>query len=81
MTNKERIDLLNKEKNLSKEDWITLIESYTYEDMAYASEIARKIAISHFGKKVYFRGIIEFTNICKNNCYYCGIRCENRRVL
>lgn len=38
-----------------------------------ASFIARKI----YGNKVYVRGIVEFTNFCKNNCRYCGIRAEN----
>lgn len=33
-----------------------------------------------FGKKIYMRGLIEFTNYCRNNCYYCGIRRENSRV-
>lgn len=30
-----------------------------------------------YGNKVYLRGLIEFTNYCRNNCYYCGIRCGN----
>ena len=32
---------------------------------------------THYGDKVYLRGLIEFTNYCKNNCYYCGIRAGN----
>jgi len=32
------------------------------------------------GDAVYLRGIIEFSNICKNNCWYCGIRCDNTSV-
>jgi biotin synthase len=32
------------------------------------------------GKKVYFRGLIEFSNVCANNCYYCGIRKGNKAV-
>ena len=31
----------------------------------------------NYGNKVYCRGLIEFTNYCRNNCYYCGIRCGN----
>ena len=31
----------------------------------------------YYGDKVYIRGLIEFTNYCKNNCYYCGIRAGN----
>jgi len=42
--------------------------------------LARQIAKECFGNKVFFRGIIEFTNICKNNCYYCGIRCANAKA-
>ena len=80
MTNRERIDLLNREKNLSREDWVELIRTQCAEDREYAAELARELAVSVFGKKIYFRGIIEFTNICKNNCYYCGIRCANRNV-
>lgn len=33
-----------------------------------------------FGKKIYIRGLIEFTNHCRNNCYYCGIRRDNSNI-
>ena len=33
--------------------------------------------MQQFGKQIYFRGIVEFTNYCKNDCYYCGIRRSN----
>lgn len=35
----------------------------------------------YYGRKVYTRGLIEFTNYCKNNCYYCGIRGANRHAV
>ena len=41
---------------------------------------AQKTAQSIYGNRVYIRGLIEFTNYCKNNCYYCGIRCENKHA-
>ncbi|MDR3122839.1 MAG: [FeFe] hydrogenase H-cluster radical SAM maturase HydE, partial [Treponema sp.] len=41
---------------------------------------AREIRSSYYGRDVYFRGLIEFSNYCKNHCYYCGIRGDNRRV-
>ena len=34
----------------------------------------------YYGNKVYMRGLIEFTNFCKNNCYYCGIRRDNKNA-
>lgn len=74
------IDKLKKEKHLSHEEWVMLLENYTSEDAAYAAEIAGELAKERFDKKIFFRGIIEFTNHCKNDCYYCGIRCSNRKV-
>lgn len=41
---------------------------------------ARAVREEYYGKKVYMRGLIEFTNYCKNNCYYCGIRAENSKL-
>lgn len=38
---------------------------------------ADKLRRQYYGNKVYIRGLIEFTNYCKNNCYYCGIRAGN----
>lgn len=34
----------------------------------------------YYGDEVFIRGLIEFTNYCKNNCYYCGIRRDNRKI-
>ena len=41
-------------------------------------EEALRIRRQYYGDKVYIRGLIEFTNYCKNNCYYCGIRRDNK---
>ena len=41
---------------------------------------ARETAESVFGKKIYIRGLIEFSNHCKNDCRYCGIRRSNRNI-
>ena len=80
MTNIQRIDLLNQEHVLEKREWIQLFSTFTPEDAAYAKSLSRTITDAHFGKTIYFRGIVEFSNICKNDCYYCGIRCSNRNV-
>ncbi len=41
------------------------------------AEYARKTAHRYYGNKVYTRGLIEFSNYCRNDCYYCGIRRSN----
>ena len=78
MKNKELIEKLNKEHSLSFEEWEQLLSTYTKEDYEYATNLAREIAVDVFGKKIYFRGIIEFSNFCKCDCYYCGIRKSNK---
>ena len=80
MTNTELINRLNTEKNLTRAQWVQLIGSFTPDDRAHAADIARETSVSIFGKNIFFRGIVEFTNYCKNNCLYCGIRRDNREV-
>ena len=80
MTNKQLIETLNREHRLEENQWVQLFGSYTKEDLEFAMDLAREITVSRFGKRIYFRGIVEFTNICKNDCYYCGIRCSNHKV-
>ena len=41
---------------------------------------ANTVKTSTIGNRVYLRGLIEFSNICSKNCYYCGIRRENQAV-
>ena len=77
-TTKTLIQKLNQEKQLTKAEWIYLIENRDEETAKYLFELARSIQIRHFGNKIYTRGLIEFTNYCKNNCLYCGIRRDNR---
>jgi len=43
-------------------------------------EAADRVRKSIYGNKVFIRGLIEISNYCKNNCYYCGIRCGNKNV-
>ncbi len=71
------INQLEEKKQLSKEDFLTLITELGEEDWNYLRERGRKVALKHFGNRIYTRGLIEFTNYCKNDCYYCGIRRSN----
>lgn len=80
MNNKDLILQLKEEHNLPLHAWQTLISTHTAEDAQCAADTAREIAVSHFGNKIFFRGIIEYTNNCRNNCYYCGIRRGNTEL-
>ncbi len=64
---------------VNREELIYLLENYE-EVFDYAREKARKIALSHFGNKIYIRGLIEISSYCKNDCYYCGLRCSNKNA-
>ena len=77
---KTLIEKLNREHSLTYEEWVHIFEHYTEDDSRYAKDLAREIAVSNFGKRIYFRGIVEYSNICKNDCHYCGIRCGNKKV-
>ena len=72
------IDRLEKEEFLEREEWITLLSAYGDEELRnYAAQKARTVAQAVFGTDIYVRGLIEFSNYCKNDCYYCGIRRSN----
>ena len=74
------IDKLNKEHALDKEEWIQVIDGYTPEIAANVFEKARVWQEKYYGKQIFVRGLIEMTNYCKNDCYYCGIRRSNRNA-
>lgn len=77
---KNLIQKLRKTQELSKIEWIQLIEGRTPELAEYLFEQAREVREEHYGKDVYIRGLIEFTNYCKNDCLYCGIRKSNQNA-
>jgi len=77
---KELIDKLYETNNLSPEEFKILIDNRTPELAQYLFEKARIVAIGNYGYDVYIRGLIEFTNYCRNDCFYCGIRKSNCNV-
>ncbi|MBR5635589.1 MAG: [Pseudobutyrivibrio sp.] len=79
------LDKLNREHSLELEEYQFLLENINPDLMNLAAEYARKYQNQYYGNKVYIRGLVEFTNYCRNNCYYCGIRrgnnnCERYRL-
>ena len=83
MTSKNYISLVSKleqTQDLSHEEFASLLEA---DSSALCDELARRaraVREKYYGKDVYVRGLIEFTNYCRNNCYYCGIRRDNGKA-
>lgn len=67
-----------KDTDITKEEWIELLQCAEDPDTVQGlAQEAVRIRKQYYGDKVYVRGLIEFTNYCKNDCYYCGIRRSN----
>jgi len=77
---KQLIDKLEQEHCLTKENYVRLMQNTSPELTEYLFQKARDIRHRIYGHDVYIRGLIEFTNYCKNDCLYCGIRRSNRNA-
>jgi len=72
------IEKLQKNRSLSLSEYRFLIENRTDGLSLHLASLARAEKEKHYGKAVFIRGLIEITNICKNDCLYCGIRKSNK---
>ena len=77
LKNTKLIDKLEKTRILSTKEFVSLLSTYTDVDRAYAAHRASGVSKATFGNTIFLRGLIEITNYCKSNCFYCGIRREN----
>lgn len=73
------IDKLCRERKLSLQEYQALVEGYSPSAAEYAAAKAVEIRKKIYGNKVFIRGLIEISNICRNDCYYCGIRKSNKK--
>lgn len=72
------IETLRTQRDLSDEELIALITRESDDkDLFAAADAVRR---EHYGTDVFLRGLIEFTNVCQNDCYYCGIRKSNAQA-
>lgn len=78
---RDLIDQLRNRQTLAEEEWITLLEARTESCAQYLFEQARQVRQEYYGHDVYLRGLIEISNYCKNDCYYCGIRKSNQKAV
>ena len=74
------VDRLAESHILSREEFCFLLDNIEPEQDGYLYGKARKQALASYGNRVFVRGLIEFTNYCKNDCYYCGIRRSNQKA-
>ena len=73
------IEKLNNTHSLNKDEALQLIkQGAQHKNLLFA--LAQKTAQKSFGRQIFVRGLIEFTNYCKNDCYYCGIRRSNKNA-
>ena len=72
------IDKLALTHSLTLSEYEYLIENRTQESADRLRELAVSARREVYGNSVYIRGLIEISNICKNDCIYCGIRCSNK---
>lgn len=74
------IDRLERKEMLTRTELSALLDDGSAETAEYLFARARAVRERHYGRDVYIRGLIEFTNYCKSDCLYCGIRRKNGRA-
>lgn len=76
---KKTVDALHKNGSLADDELAALLCSGEYDEYLFSK--ADEVRRQYYGADVYIRGLIEFTNYCKNDCFYCGIRCGNKNAV
>lgn len=75
------LDLIKKAEELhqlTRDEIVSLLNSNEYDKELF--EAADRVRKKYVGDEVHLRGLIEFTNICKRNCLYCGLRAQNSNI-
>ena len=72
------IEKAENEHSLCEEELAELLTSSAAEEPLAAA--ADRVRRKYVGDGVHLRGLIEFTNICRRSCFYCGLRRENERA-
>ena len=65
---------------MQKKEWAEQIKQFQNGPSQELKKKALQTRLLSYGRGVFLRGLIEFSNYCKNNCYYCGIRAGNHHV-
>ncbi len=78
---KKIIDKLNNTHTLTTCQYRHLVKNYSEEALRYIAPLALSAKRKVYGDDIFIRGLIEITNICKNDCLYCGIRASNKNCV
>ena len=74
------VDKLRDRHELASDEYRMLLTMRESQDLEYLMAQAREVAQQQFGKGIFLRGLIELSNVCRNDCLYCGIRRSNSYV-
>lgn len=74
------LDKIYETNELSKEELLYILQNINGPSRDKLFEYARLTRARYYGNKVFMRGLIEFSNICRMNCLYCGIRAGNKNI-
>ncbi len=74
------MDIIDSGAELGKAELVAMLSLPDGERSQALFERAYKVKLEHIGPKVYFRGLIEISNVCEKNCLYCGIRRDNKET-
>lgn len=77
----EIIEKLNTTHTAARGELIFLLENITDDEREMLRKAAQRTAREVFGKKIYIRGLIEISSVCKNDCLYCGLRRSNQNAV
>ncbi len=72
------LDKLFTTKTLDIEEYEHLISAQSEETVQYAKQLADELRRAYYSNEIFVRGLIEIGNVCKNDCFYCGIRKSNK---
>ena len=74
------LEKLISKKKLSDKEYKILLSNLEKGTVYEFNKVAQEITLERFGNNIYIRGLIEISNYCHNDCFYCGIRRSNTKV-
>lgn len=78
---RELLDKLYETHSLTKDEIVQVLRTlHEGDNKAVLFDYAHRTRVAEYGPRVFMRGLVEFSNYCKQDCMYCGIRASNRKV-